>query len=46
MDTAATRDLGDGLRRAVLAAHPRLSKFDPLPRIVATLGAPSFGGPK
>jgi hypothetical protein len=34
VDTSVTQGMGDGMRRALLASHPRLSKFDPLPRIL------------
>jgi len=34
MSPSATPTLGDELRRALIASHPRLSRFDPLPRIL------------
>lgn len=35
MDPSATSPLGEDMRRALIASNPRLSKFDPLPRILA-----------
>ena len=34
-DTHTTRELADAMRIAMLRADPRLSRFDPLPRIIS-----------
>ena len=34
-DTHTTRDLTEAMRIAMMRADPRLSRFDPLPRIIS-----------